>query len=278
MSYGINVFNEFGEQVFDFNKALTIHESGITKTSAQIGLLDFANRYVGPSTRELFMLSNFFSGTSGLLPHHIGTGTGFFTNTSVSNFYRFPTPLVSRTSTYFYQVGSTGLLHHSEHVVDSAYWTTTGSQFGMFAMLLPTNNTPLPYVRVDEGNFDSLSGTHGLKVLDGSGQTVFDSRASFLTVSEVLFVPKATMQGILISNNVVDITLRTPVPNCYISAPNHVSVYTDDSTQFRHIKISQLNDSTIRLSRHILGPDTGSTYLLTVFQDTVIAVARDPFA
>ena len=272
MSYGINVFNEFGEQVFDFNKALTIHESGFTKPSATIGMMSFT-AYGGPSTREIYVLSDFFSGTSGMLPHHIGTGVEF-----LNSGQRIPVPLTSRTSTYFYQVGTTGLMHHSEHVVDSAYWTTTSGQFGMFAMLLPDNNAPLPYVRVDEGNFNNLSGTHGLKVLNEAGETVFDSRAGFLTVSEVFFVAKATMQGILENNNVVDIALRTPVPNCYISAPNHVSVYAETSSRYRHVKITQLNNSTIRLSREFNGNTSSGSLLLAVYQDTVIAVARDPFA
>lgn len=280
MAYGINVFNDFGELVFDFNKSITIEEVGQTTPAAQLGMatLIFGGffQYRGPATQEVYQFSNGFANTQNLLPHHVGTGTGFFLNSN-SFSDRFPRPLVSTTSTYFYQVGSAGLLHHSEHVVDPQYWSTTNSEYGMFSLVVPGNNTPLPYIRVDQGNFSGLSGNYGLTVSNGSGDVVFDSRADFVTLSEVLFVPKATIQNILENNATVDLSLRTPAPNCYISSPNHTSVLRPQNLNMRHVKISQLNDSTIRLTRQAVGPNLNAV-LLSVYNDTVIIVARDPFA
>lgn len=280
MAYGINVFNELGELVFDFNKSITIEEVGQTQTSVQLGMatLNFSNfwQYRGPTTEEVYQFSNSFGGTQNLLPHHIGTGTGVFLNAN-SFFERFPRPLVSRTSTYFYQVGTTGLLHHSEHVIDPEYWSTTNSEYGMFSLIVPANNTPLQYIRVDQGNFSGFSENYGLTVRDELGDIVFDSRANFLSLSEVLFVPKATMQNILENNATVDLSLRTPVPNCYISSPNHTSFLRPTNLNMRHVKISQPNQSTIRLTREAIGPNLNSV-LLSVYNDTVIIVARDPFS
>jgi hypothetical protein len=279
MAYGISVFNEFGELVVDFNQALVIEQTGTTISSFDLGMtsLIFGGffQYRGPRSQELYLFSNIYANTQNLLPHHIGTGVGSFSLGGTD--FRFPTPLVPETSTYFYQVGSAGLLRHSEHVVDPSKITTTNGQYGLFSMAVTFNNTPLPFIRVDRGTFSGMSGTHGMKIVNENNVTTFDSRADFLTVSEVLFVPKATIQNILENNAVVDLSLRTPVPNCYISSPNHTSFLRPQDLNYRHVRIRQLNDNTLRLSREAIGPNLNSV-LLSIYNDTVIVVARNPFA
>jgi hypothetical protein len=277
MAYGISVFNEFGELVVDFNQALVIEQTGMTVPSVNLGMTQQTSSisfiYRGPRTQELYTLS--FNNTVNSLPHHIGTGVASFLLGGTD--FRFPTPLVPETSTYFYQVGSAGLLRHSEHVIDPAKFTTSNGQYGLFALIVPFVNTPLPFIRVDRGIFSGMSGTHGMKIVNENNVTTFDSRADFLTVSEVLFVPKATIQNILENNAVVDLSLRTSVPNCYISSPNHTSFLRPQNLNYRHVRIRQLNDNTLRLSREAIGPNLNSV-LLSIYNDTVIVVARNPFA
>jgi hypothetical protein len=270
MAYGIEIRNEFSEKVVDFNRTLTIKEAGVTSTSAAIGLS--TPGWVGPRTLELYTL---VTGSNppqiDALPHFMATGSANF----VSNATKYPTPLVDESSLYFYQVGSTGLLHHSEHTL-RAPWAT---DYGMFAVCLPADNTPLPYLRVDATPDTGLTGAYGMQLRDAAGNVTFDSRADFLSVSEVLFVPKATMQDILDNNTVVDLTLRTDVPDCYISTPNHTSFFLEITTGlYRHVKITQIADDTLRLSRHLHGPGFNNTSTtIGINNDLVIVVARNPF-
>ena len=284
MAYGAEIRNEFGELVTDFNATLVVSESGFTKSSFNIGITQnfFGQfRHRGPQTQELFVFSSGLNTTwRDAHPHYIGDGAGEIFRSGFQGNNLYPEPLSNTSATYFYQVGSTGLLHHSEHVITDFWTTNTQPPFGLFAMCLPTNNTPLPYLKVEPFSPTTFTGDYGFQLKDGFGNTTFDSRADFLSISEVLFVPKAIMSSILFSNAVVNLTLRTPVPNCYISTPNHTShnLPSGGSVRYQHVKIEQTSSTNIRLSRVAHGPNARVTQGQSITNDTVIIVARDPFA
>ena len=279
MTYGFEVLNEFGEQVFDFSKSLTIKETGGTVSSITCGITVFQSGswlYRGPRTTELFTF-DFGSNIAwaNAHPHFCVPSSQFFPS---NTFNRHPTPLVDLSSLYFYQVGTIGLAHHSEHTL-SPPWATP---HGMFAVCLPANNVTLPFLRVDAGPVAGLIGNYGLRINDAGGDAVFDSRSQFLSISEVLFVPKATIQNILDNNVIVDLSLRTPVSGAYIAAPNHTSFFAENgpNARYRHVVIEQPNSSTIRLRRYLHGPFLNLTNSPSfgVNNDLIIIVARNPFA
>lgn len=282
MAYGIEIYNEFGEEVFDFGSTVVIRESGVTKSAEDIGIAEFVVaswQLRFPSTHEVF---TFAGGTTfkDAYPHFIGTGYGEITGVT-TNQRRFPIPLVPRSSLYFYQVGEVGLLHHSEHFIDNHWSTNADPEFGGFAMCVPADNTPLPYLRVDAEPVSGLSGAYGMQILDENGLIRFDSRSQFLSISEVRFVPKATITDIIDNNAVVDLTLRTAVPDCYVAAPNHTSFFLpNNGGHYQNVKITQTSDTNIRLSRHLHGPFLSNTAFASfgVSNDLVLIVARDPFA
>lgn len=282
MAYGAEIRNEFGELVADFNRVLEVAETGMTTSSDDLGMVvnsgQFARVYHGPQTQEVYRFNGNNSSVWTAYPHHIGTGVGSIAQSgNVSKF--FPTPLVPLDSTYFYQVGSTGLLHHSEHVIEPPWITNATPQHGMFAMCLPENNVPLPYIRVAPYTPKTFTDGYGMQMLDGDGEVTFDSRADFLSISEVLFVPRATMHNLLQNGGIVNLPLRTPVPDCYIAAPNHTSFLRPggSSTRYRHIKIEQTSDTNLRISRVNHGPSFNLNTTIGVANDTVIIVARNPF-
>lgn len=241
----------------------------------------------GPRTMEVFTSSGFTS--QGTLarrhehPHFMGSGVGLMR--VIGGVYsdrngRFPTPLVPRSSLYFYKVGTIGLLHHSEHFIEDHFETNATPQYGMFAVCLPTGNTPLPYLRVDAEPVSGLSGAYGMQILDGAGAIAFDSRSQFLAISEVRLITSAQIATIIDNNAVIDLTLRTAVPGCYIAAPNHTSFFfVGANGQYRHVKIEQTSDTNIRLSRHFHGPPIGRGFPnFGVSNTLVLVIARDPFA
>lgn len=280
MAYGAEIRNEFGELVTDFSASLTVVESGTTSSSFSLGITIIPDSiwfYAGPQTRELFT----FAGSTAFRdahPHFIGTSSVLPSTTGNAVNQRLPIPLSSFETTTFYQVGSTGLLHHSEHAVDGEF-SVNGNQGTVF-MCLPTNNTPLPYLKVNPFSPSAFTGDYGFQLKDGFGNTTFDSRSDFLSISEVLFIPQATINNVLFNNAVVNLTLRTPVPNCYISAPNHNSfeLPSGGGVRYQHMKIEQTSPTNIRLSRVAHGPPINITQSRGVTNDTVVIVARDPFA
>ena len=281
MAYGAEIRNEFGELVTDFNSSMVIVESGLTSTSSSLGITTFGQfgwTYLGPVTQELFTFGGSSTAFRDAHPHFIGTGSALPSTTGFATDQRLPIPLSSFDTTTFYQVGSTGLIHHSEHAVDGEF-SVNGDQGTVF-VCLPTNNTPLPYIKVNPFSPSAFTGDYGFQLKDGFGNTTFDSRADFLSISEVLFIPQATINNVIFNNAVVNLTLRTAVPNCYISAPNHTSfnLPSGGAARYQHMKIEQTSPTNIRLSRFLHGPSLNVTQSFGVTNDTVLIVARDPFA
>lgn len=281
MAYGAEIRNEFGELVTDFNSSMVIVESGLTSSSSSLGItvLNQSNwTYLGPQTLELFNFRGSSTAFRNAHPHFIGTGSAIPSTTGFAVNQRVPIPLSSFDTTTFYQVGSTGLIHHSEHAVDGEF-SVNGNQGTVF-VCLPTNNTPLPYIKVNPFSPNAFTGDYGFQLKGGFGNTTFDSRADFLSISEVLFIPRATINNVLFNNAVVNLTLRTPVPNCYISAPNHNSfeLPSGGGVRYQHMKIEQTSPTNIRLSRVVHGPAINIDISQGITNDTVVIVARDPFA
>lgn len=275
MAYGIDVRNEFGDSVFEFQRAMFIKESGLTKTSSDIGMTNSDGFFLGPSTRELYTINQ----SPSRHPHFIGSGTGRFTGI-FANRDRFPRPLRDRSSMVFYQVGNVGLLHHSEHTISPPWNTNQTPEYGMFSMCLPNDNTPLPYFIADAIPQTGLSGNYGMQIKDAQSEILFDSRADFVSISEVLYVPKSAIQNILNNDASIDLSLRTSVPDCYICAPNHTSFRRESgsSARYRHVRIRQTSPTTLRLTRRRPPPSQIVNASLGVNNDLVIIVARNPFA
>lgn len=281
MAYGAEIRNEFGELVTDFNSTMVVVESGSTSSSFSLGITELQSglwSYLGPSTLELFTVFGTSTAHRDSHPHFIGVNSAIPSTAGVGISSRVPVPLSSKDATTFYQVGSVGLLHHSEHVIDGEF--SVNNTQGTVFMCLPTNNTPLPYIKVEPFSPGTYTDNYGFQLKNSSGVTTFDSRSDFLSISEVLFVPKATMSNILFNNAVIDLTLRTPVPNCYLAAPNHTSHNrpTGSGVRFEFVKIEQTSSTNIRLSKVLHGPSFTTSQGQSVTNDTVIIVARDPFA
>ena len=290
MTHGIEIFNAFGEKVVDFNRCFSIQETGNSQNWAQSG---FPMRNSGqpnfpitdirgydfvtatdrrPSNSEI---AHVMKGSVRRLRRK-GAGSRYFSNDWV------PFPLVEPESLYFFQLGSSGLLHHSEYrfapELDLAF--NQGEDLdGAYGLMIPFNNTSLPFIRV-ANRFDGLTGNYGAQIRGEGNEVLFDSRTDFLSISEVLFVPRTTINNILVNNAVVDIPLRTSVPNGYFALPNHTSWRINPggggSARFRHVRVRQPNANTVQLRRENYGPNFSTGSFFNILNDLVIIVARNP--
>ena len=284
MTYGAVINNSFGERVVDFSRSLVIKETGVSISSVDCGITFLISNFwnfSGPLSVEMFNVGG--GGNQAFWidshPHFLKPQSVFFPNTENFNTpSKHPSPLVDPSSLYFYQVGTIGLAHHSEHTI-SPPWAPP---HGMFAVCLPVENVPLPFLRVDTLPLSNLMGDYGMQIRNATGDVVFDTRSDFLSISEVLFVPKATIQDIIDNDAVVNLTLRTAVPGAYIAAPNHTSFFreTGPSARYRHVVIEQPAPSTIRLKRYLHGPflNLSHSQEIGINNDLVLIVARNPFA
>lgn len=281
MTYGINITNELNETVVDFNKSLIIAESGMTTPAVDAGMAHKPGSFWewrGPQTHELATYIG-QEVARDAFPHVIGTTSRAIIAEGFSVNNRVPSPLSPVTTTFFYQVGTIGLLHHSEHVLDGEFSVSSSPNQGVFGICLPRNNTPISYIKVDAGTPDISGDSYGLQLRDAANQVVFDSRANVLSISEVLFIPKQAIAGMMDNGDVLNLTLRTPVPNCYIATTNHTSfkVLTGSNVRYRHIWIRQTSYTNVRLSSVLHGPSFSSNQGHGVDNDLVLIIARNPF-
>lgn len=291
MTYGIEIRNEFGERVVDFNRCFSIAETGNSQNWAESGFAMFSQGIPNIPRTDIRPLAASGSGgvplSNSQVIHVMKSSVRRLRRKDTGVEWAFnwvPSPLVAPDSLYFFQLGSAGLLHHSEHRItpDQNIAFTQGQDLdGAYAIMIPFNNTSLPFIRVAH-NFSGLSGGYGMQIRSEANAVLFDSRADFISVSEVLFVPRSTISNILINNAVVDISLRTSTPNAYFALPNHASYRSNagggGSAQFRHVRVRQTNSSTIQLRREDYGPGYSNASSFTFENDLVIIVARNPFA
>lgn len=283
MTYGLNVKNEFGEDVFDFNKSMIIQEQGMTIDGISIGIVEvfvgqFSTNTVSriPTHRQFQRSRN--------IGHFMGSGHGVITDNGSNNVNpqsRFPTPLVPRTSLYFYQIGSLGLANHTENYITAPMVTTATPQHGMFACCLTGDlSTPLPYIRVDTALSGNYSDNYGMQIRSDADEVLFDSREPFLTISEVIFVSRFDLYDVITTGNPITLNLRTPAPNCYVSAPFHCTNAGNSGSGIWWPVIRQLNDSQLIIENlsFDLGTSTASTNDQFARNDLVLIVARNPFA
>lgn len=293
MAYGIEILNAFAERVVDFNRCFSIAETGDSQNWAESGfpmqqfvqdspdipLTDIRRVGAAPPIGVPSPNSDVLHVMKSSVRRLRRKDTGVEWNRNW-----VPSPLVAPDSLYFFQLGGNGLLHHSEHRVtpDQNIAFTQGQDLdGAYAIMIPFNNTSLPFIRVAH-NFSGLSGSYGMQIRSEVNAVLFDSRADFISVSEVLFVPRSTISNILINNAVVDISLRTSTPNAYFALPNHASYRAEagggGSARFRHVRVRQTNSNTVQLRRQDYGPGFSNASSFTFENDLVIIVARNPFA
>lgn len=180
-----------------------------------------------------------------------------------------PALIASATDLIFVRPQSTGFWRFVTFNFDGS--RTTQTPTGSFAEVFADQALEYLVASPDEDG-PAPSGTHGIQLKDPSGKVTFDSRYPQVAIVHTVVVPKSILEEILLSTrSSYDITLPKPVPNCWVSCPYHCSfAQTSGGTNF--VKVHQLNNTTIRLSKQ--GNGTGTTYAKFFTQDLILFFAR----
>lgn len=258
MAYSSQFYNKNGDLVFDaLAKSLYLHSSGTTTK---------VNWYynVAPSVKPSSVIDtqggassvgqwSGSAGGTGTYPVYNSVSTTFTTYTAWWNnaTFSFHNSVFDFDDMAFVSIPTEGILQ-MEHLNCALPDFPNGSNF----LVASTSTGNLSY-KVFSKNIAASTETHGMLIYSDTGTLLFDSRNSILGV-EFFEISVAQVQDILLNNAVIDLTLSKSIPNAFVSSPEWMA-YTSHSTTSgcgRWIKITQPNSTTIRLSRHSIGPNT----------------------
>lgn len=125
------------------------------------------------------------------------------------------------------------------------------------AMLVSTGRfaAPLGY-KIFSTDIPTSTDNYGMLLYDENGNVTFDSRPRILGI-EFFEISTAQVQDILLNNATIDLTLDKATPNAYVSSSDWTCATGNNFSCGSFVKITQPNDTTIRLTRQRYGPNTG---------------------
>jgi hypothetical protein len=274
MAFELLITNASGDQVIEFKKTLYVKESGLTKdydtiyTEARTDGTAKGVSYSFPHVRNIIGYSPLMGRILGLVTqvasqsgtcYEIGSGHGLY----------MPTMNMEPSDTVFYQVSDTGLLTHTEHLLDFP-----DGPVGGFCSANTEGDAHIPYkiVSTDLPGFTPDPGFHVL-VNDDAGVLVFDSRYPLFSVFQTEIVAQSVVADIMDNNTTHDITLTKSAPDCYIACPFLITFSSWSGGGLRFLRIKQINDTTLRLSRVTVNASTSGTPRQFA-QDLLIFIGR----
>ena len=114
-----------------------------------------------------------------------------------------------------------------------------------------------------------------LRLRNPAGEVVYDSRYPTIEVVHTALITETQMRGVILDNDVIDITLPVSVPDPWVCCPYWISFRANDagsSVRIIRPQISKLNDTTLRIERNKgVG---GDPLLKQAFQAAWVIVAR----
>lgn len=282
MAYGFEVNNEFGVPVLEYDRVLYIKENGLTQLGTD-SFNDSKNEAdsqgisnTSPNRRSSYNGAEFpfrfhYSDAGLISANEEGQVTPPVGRSYVLNNRAIFLPDLSRltlTDTVFYQVGTRRLYQHNEYIVD-----LPGFPLGMFSVAKTAGGARLPYrVASTEPPAMVADTDYGMQVRNAAGEVTFDSRYPLFSVVEAFLIKDAAINDILFDNETRVLTLRKPMPNCWISAPFLSSYHIQSDLDTYVVEINQTANDQITLSRaKIADNPTPRTFT----QDLILYVGRD---
>lgn len=274
MSYGAEIFNSAGAKVFDGLNTMYLKSSGTTINNITGPVRCAVNSQSGALSVRVWVAAqyhNFNFAVASECDHVVATSVQTVTALGNSNNIYCNNILDSDSELAFVSIPPEGILH-----MCMVEWDLPELNQGA-ALLVATGRfaSPLTY-RIFSKNIPSVSGNYGMQLFDASGNVTFDSRPKILGL-EFFRISTSQVQQILLNNATIDLTLAKPNPNAFVSSSDWTCATstTASSGCGSFIKITQPNNTTIRLSRQRYGPNTGDNQVgFADYHPMTLLVAR----
>lgn len=280
MTYGIELNNNFGERVLDFNAAFYKKTSGscllwpTTWWEAHTSRRYIVDSLTNGRIVSLYAGANQFNTLPGnvqvgCLPQIASMSLNYFGwKAGWDNYIFYPEPFSDPNTMVFYELDAHGITR-AEQVYQPYHEEL---KTGVMAMVQPHHDrtTPLGYVSCDITPVGGHTETKGMQLRDAAGSVVFDSREPVLNIKDHITISEAQMADVIDNGATYDFPLRGSISNMYVcpfnfdsndfivsgsSGSDYVRGYTNWLPRLR-----KLNSSTLRLTREIYGmPVAGIT-------------------
>ncbi len=258
MSYGAEFRNELGELIIDDGVAMYERARGYThkprtfeNNTPTNGNLEeylepgpwFTKNVQGDATR--WPRGRFVSAAA------VGRKYGYKGNSPP-----YPRNFISPSQIWgygdlgFYRLSSGGVYYYAGVGFDDGYGVS--GTFHYLAHDQPSSEieyrfaSTVPATQPPEG--------YGLQTFDSVGNVTFDSRHKQLPILKNLYVTGAQLFDVMDKNQPLDIALGMAIANAWVATPQWASWYAryqyGEIKDFWAVKITQLNDTTLRLVRH----------------------------
>jgi len=278
MAYGIEFFNEQGEEILEYQRTLYVRREGSTIPQSQFWAeadADAVAQGISDTTPSPIIVADLVArqvtATAGVCYPANGKGV-----------------LLPRLEDQdpldmtFYRMGGPGLLTHVQQYVEG--WGEIPE--GGFAYCQTEGDAPIDYLIVSTDVPTSGTENYGLEVRDENNVVTFDSRQSLFTVFQVEQITKTQMDDVVLNGAVIDIPLNKAAPNCCVSLPFfcsfRITVSGPSSRKLSRVMIEQTSDTNLRLSRvettvlsEIQELVAYSDVPRTFTQDALLFIARD---
>lgn len=276
MTYGLSVINDFGVEIFDTEHPTLVVRYEGTTVDARPGNPPPSTGFWSSSQPMIYQPLAPFDGA-------VASPSGYEWVASGSVYFSRPAglpPHAAVSDTVFYQLSGHSIDTSVEAVFDLGpsfplmptacvgHIDVIGVPFKVAGVLAP-GHVPTGY---------------GLAIWDAAGECLFDSNAEFLAIRYACIVPKAKFDDILDNGVTVDITLPEAMPDAWIALPIHAHIRRSEETstgRYRYpihkVSVTQINPTTVRLSRHTY-PASGyideRRSVFTYTHDTILYFAR----
>jgi hypothetical protein len=265
MSYGLQVFNEFGELIFG-GKSLYKKETGLTTVEIKSQAWERYLPNVGwPGGNGLSInistMGSFAFGSPAVRTVMFAHRTT--PDTNINQLYRCSRHQWSVNDLVFVQIPTAGIVMASQskqHRTDGKY-TNLGT--GIMAWYVAETSTPLEFIVASPDQVPNLTEGFGLQVFDAAGNVEFDSRAPVVSVKDHTFFTKDMAYSVLSTGVPIVITLRQPIPNAKMCLPLWMQGHNDETTGTLRtsggtgnwsvglLRIKQTSDTTIQVDRYV---------------------------
>jgi hypothetical protein len=289
MAYGIEIYNEGGLKVVEFNKTLYVRESDVTRDASTVAAEARAlavaaghpispyGEYMPPYSLEIKNLAPFAVDTSGFYTSIISTKVASqnpFAALIDGKAAFGPEMNLDLGDTVFYRADTVGIISQFQIFSDlpGGYPVDKG-----LAVVNTEGNANVPYVIVSSRlPVATPTEQYGLQMFDDAGTVVFDSRQTLFSIFFAIVVPASVLQGVRNTGVAYDITLPKSVSGAYIACPFYscYETYEVAGGILYSTLIKQVADDKIRISRVNLGGASTAGTVRRWSQDMPLFVGR----
>jgi hypothetical protein len=275
MAYGINVYNEYGEEVLEmafptlYNYAAgstttweSLRATGISDaTTAGYGTLAHYERD-GAYTTELYTTA---------ARSQVACEVPSYTEVSTGKALIHPEMNLQVGDIPFYDVGTYGLLTSYCMLHDGFSDSTPAGGIGICEI---EGNNSVAYVIASNREPITPTEAYGVQLFDSSAARTFDSRQPHFAIYDHFYVSKAIMELVIERDVTINLNLSESHTDFKVAAFNHLSQATWTGGARFQPMIKKVDSDTISISRNNAGTSTETgTYRLSSY-DTIIIVGR----